>query len=141
MSENLEKIARQGVEDFNRNDWEAIRRSLVDGYQYEETGTGVRLEGSDALLEHLQGLKRAMSDLAGTVERIAVDGDDVIIEVRWRGTHDGPMALPDGELPSTGRSIDIWGILWQVYRDGLLVHERHHVDTLTMMSQLGQLPS
>ena len=139
MSENLEKVAQQGVEDVNRNDWDAIRRSLADGYRFEETGTGVRLEGSDALLEHLQGLKRAMSDLAGTVERVAVDGDDVILEIRWRGTHDGPLPMPDGELPATGRGIDMWGVLWQTYQDGLLVRERHHMDTLTMLDQLGQL--
>jgi steroid delta-isomerase-like uncharacterized protein len=141
MSEDMEKLARQGLEDFNRSDWEAMRRTMAPDYVYEETGTGARADGAEALIEMCKTWKGATSDLAGELTRIVVDGDTVAMEIRWRGTHDGPMPLPSGELPATGRSMEMWATMWQTYRDGLLVHERHHMDMLTMLGQLGVLSS
>ncbi len=57
-------------------------------------------------------------------------GDLVVAEVRWRGTHTGPLATPDGEVPATGRSIDLWGSNWSVWADGRMTHQRNHIDVL-----------
>jgi ketosteroid isomerase-like protein len=40
MDVDLEMMARQQLEDFNRGDLEATRAVLSPDYVYEETGTG-----------------------------------------------------------------------------------------------------
>lgn len=136
----LERLARATVEDFNRGDGEAIRAGTAPSYVYEETGTGLRCEGPDELVAMMNGLRRAMPDLTGEVVRVLADGDQAVLEIKWRGTQTGELDLGGDKLPASGRQCDIWGCLWQQWEDGKLVHERHHLDVLTMLTQLGAIP-
>jgi hypothetical protein len=63
-----------------------------------------------------------------------------VLEIRWRGTQSGELDLGGDELPASGRKFDVWGCLWQRWEDGKLVHERHHLDVLTMLGRPGAIP-
>jgi steroid delta-isomerase-like uncharacterized protein len=139
MTDN-EQLARDSITAFNSSDWEAARALMLDGYRYEETGTGQSYDGTEDAIAALAAWKTAFPDGAGTVERVVSSGDLVVMEVRWRGTHTGPLATPDGEVPPTGRSIDLWGSNWTVWADGRMTHQRNHLDVLTLMAQLGLVP-
>jgi hypothetical protein len=42
-------------------------------------------------------------------------------EGRLIGTHDGPLATPDGEVPATGRTLDVgWMCVQEVRGDGVI---------------------
>jgi hypothetical protein len=68
MDRDLEKLARQGLEDFNRSGREAMRRSTAPDYVYEETGTDSRADGVDALIEMCKTGKGATSDPTGRAD-------------------------------------------------------------------------
>ena len=38
--------------------------------------------------------------------RIYSDGNVVVVQLALQGTHDGPLQLPFGELPATGKHMD-----------------------------------
>jgi steroid delta-isomerase-like uncharacterized protein len=133
----LEVLARESIDAFNRSDWEAILAMFAPGYIYEETGTGRRLEGAEATLSALQEWKSAFPDAVGDVTRVVVDGDTTVTEIIWRGTHSGPLQTGSGELPASGRPIEVWASMWAQWHDGKMSAERHHLDVLTMMGQLG----
>ena len=139
MTDN-EQLARDSLDAFNSSNWEAARALMVDGYRYEETGTGQTYEGAEAAVAAQAAWKTAFPDGSGTIERLVSAGDLVVAEVRWRGTHTGPLATPNGEVPATGRSIDLWGSNWSVWADGRMTHQRNHIDVLTLMTQLGLVP-
>jgi predicted ester cyclase len=66
----------------------------------------------------------------------------VAAEIIWRGTHIGPLALPGGvTLSATGRPFEMHGALFSRWSDGRLVHERHHIDIMSLLAQLGALPA
>jgi steroid delta-isomerase-like uncharacterized protein len=136
----LERQARASIEAVNRGDWEAVRATTAPSYVYEETGTGARCEGPDEIVAMLEGLRQAMPDLRGEVVRLLADGDQSVLEIKWRGTQTGEMDLGGSKLPPSGRQFDFWGCLWQRWENGKLVHERHHLDALTMLTQLGAIP-
>jgi steroid delta-isomerase-like uncharacterized protein len=136
----LERLARASVEDVNRGDWAAVRTIVAPSYVYEETGTGARCEGPDELVSMLEGLRQAVPDLTGEVLRVLADGDLAVLEIKWRGTQTGELDLGGPKLPPSGRQFDFWGCIWQRWENGKLVNERHHLDALTMLTQLGAIP-
>ena len=72
---------------------------------------------------------------------MVVAGDTVANEIRWTGTHNGPLPEAAGGAAATGRSITALGTMWQTFRDGKLIAERNHVDVMLIMMQLGLVPA
>ena len=141
MEAKIEQLARESIEAFNRDDWTAIRELTGPGYVYEETGTNRRFEGEDDMIRALQEWKTAFADATGEVVGIVVDGDTSVVDLVWRGTQTGPLATGAGELPPSHRPFEVRACMWQRWSGGKLVSERHHIDVLTMLGQLGALPA
>ena len=49
------------------------------------------------------------------------------------------MAGPTGVLPPTGRTFEVYSTVWQHWQDDRIVTERHHLDVMGTMAQLGLL--
>lgn len=139
-TEDIEARARESVEAFNRGDWDTVRAMAAPTYVYEETGTGARYEGADAVIAALEAWKGAFPDATGEITRLCTDGETSVLEIVWRGTHSGPLETGAGVIPASGRPMEVWAVMWQEWADGLLVHERHHIDLLTMLATIGALP-
>ena len=136
---DLEVLARESVEVFNRGDWNAIRAMLAPSYCYEELGTNRRFDNAEDTIAALREWKAAAPDVRGEVARVVVEGDTAVLEICWRGTQTGPLNTGAGELPASGRSFEMWGSMWQLWRDGKIAEERNHIDVLSMLAQLGAL--
>ncbi len=137
---SVEQLARTSLDEFNRGDLEAMLDDLAPDYVYDETGTGRHITDTHEFMAALRGWKTALPDVAGTVERAVVDGDTIALEVVWRGTHTGTLATPTGDIPATGRSIEVYATLWMVWRDDKCVSQRHHLDVLGLLAQIGAIP-
>jgi steroid delta-isomerase-like uncharacterized protein len=126
---------------FNREDWEAFRAALADDAVYEEIGTGRTMQGADANLELARGWKTAFPDATGTINQAFVSGDTVILDITWTGTHNGPLPMPNGDvLPATGKPITMAAVMITRVADGKAVHQKHFLDLLSMLVQLGVIP-
>jgi ketosteroid isomerase-like protein len=79
----------------------------------------------------------AFSDLTFIYDRTLVAGDTVVYCWRGRGTHDGPLALPIGTVPATGRTAEVPGVLVAVVRDGKIVREETYWNPGELLTQLG----
>lgn len=134
-----EQLARASLQKFNRGDFQGLRDELGPGFVYDEAGTNRRVTAPDEMIATLQQWRSSLPDVVGTIERMVVDGDTVAMEIVWRGTHSGPLSTPNGEIPASGRSITVWATIWQVWDAGRLVSERHHLDLLSMLTQIGAM--
>ena len=142
MSEHdIESVARESIEAFNRSDWAWTAAHCGEPFLYEETGTGRRCGSVEEFVAALQAWKAAIPDGAGEVTRSAVAGDTVVLEVVWRGTQSGPLETAAGVLPPSGRSFEAWATVWARFADGKVVQERHHIDLLSLLAQIGALPA
>jgi steroid delta-isomerase-like uncharacterized protein len=72
-----------------------------------------------------------------TIEQIIAEGDTVVVRWTNRGRHVAPFL----GIPPTNKSFTIAGIDIHVLRDGKLAEHHHVVDQLSMMQQLGLIPS
>ena len=100
-----------------------------------------RYEGREAIRAYFQAGDKPFSDVTIENSRMIEEGDTVVAEWTWRGTHTGPLPMPDGtELPATGRTIENPGVSIFTVRDGKIAVEHDFFDNAAMMSQLGLLP-
>lgn len=140
MASTIEQLAHASLERCNEGDLDGVRQLMGPGFVYEETGTGRRLDDIDEVIGVFRAWRTALPDVRGTLERMVVDGSTVAMELVWRGTHTGTLVTPNGDLPATGRPVQVRATMWQEWRDGLLVAERHHLDVLSLLGQVGAIP-
>jgi predicted ester cyclase len=101
---------------------------------------GVRLEGGDAVTGYGMSWLNAFSDATLTAHAIVVDGDWVAHTGTFKGTHDGTLSGPGGDVPATGRTLE--GRCSQIVRfaDGKAVEEHLYFDQMDVLTQLGLVP-
>jgi steroid delta-isomerase-like uncharacterized protein len=142
MSQELIDAAWASNEAFGRSDWDAFGKSLAPNFVYEEITTGRKTEGVDETLKLAKAWKSAFSDACGTADSTYVSGNTVIFEITWTGTHDGPLPMPDGSaVPPSGKPIAVKAVMVSTVDGGKITHQRHHLDMLGLLTQVGAIPS
>jgi steroid delta-isomerase-like uncharacterized protein len=124
---------------FNAHDEAAIRAATADDCVFEGPG-GVRLEGGDAVTGYAMVWLNAFSDAQLVVDTVTVDGDWVAHTGVFKGTHDGTLASPDGDVPATGRRLEGRCSQFVRFQDGRSVEEHLYFDQMDIVTQLGLMP-
>jgi predicted ester cyclase len=74
--------------------------------------------------------------------RCTEEGDTLVVEYQYTGTHTGPWPMPDGnQVPPTGRQTDFTGAAAYSMADGRITEHRDYSDRLTILMQLGLFPT
>lgn len=97
--------------------------------------------GKDRGPESMRGLatmlRTAFPDLHFTIEDLVAEGDTVAGRLTMSGTHEGPLM----EMAPTGRSVRQDHMHIVRFRDGKALEHWGVRDDLSMMQQLGAMPS
>jgi steroid delta-isomerase-like uncharacterized protein len=83
------------------------------------------------------GYLAAFPDLQLTVEDQVAEGDKVATRFTITGTHQGDLM----GLAPTGKPMTVSGVTVMRFRDGKVAEEWEQVDMMSMMQQLGAMPS
>lgn len=135
LQEQNKAVAKSAFEEILSNG----RFELADQlYARDFVNHGIR---RDASLEEdqaaLKGWHQAFSDVVVEPRKLIAEGD--LVTVYWvaRGTNTGT----GNGLPATGKKVELAGItIWRI-ADGKIKEEWSAFDQLSMMRQLGLLPS
>ena len=125
------------METFCAKDLDRLRTMVDDRVVYLETGTGRRVEGVDAYMALCEGWLAAFPDVGSKVTGSLDAGNQAALEVTWTGTNSGPIAMPDGDVPATGKAIDIQASIWATFNGDKVAELRHYLDIMGMVQQLG----
>jgi steroid delta-isomerase-like uncharacterized protein len=136
---SADRVVRQYVDAINQKDpsgWAALFATnavLHDPFLPEPT------RGRDAIQSMIEGILRAFPDMAWKQLGDPIDaGGRVAFVVSVEGTNDGPLAMPAGEVPPTGKSVAFESaVLWTIDSDGLIAEERSYFDATGVAAQLG----
>ncbi|MBA2518790.1 MAG: ester cyclase [Chloroflexia bacterium] len=82
-------------------------------------------------------IRAAFPDWHSTVEELLVEGDRVVERWTGRGTHQGEF---QGIAP-TGKQVAVPGVVFYRIADGKITEFRGQFDRMTLMQQLGVIPS
>lgn len=135
-------VMREVFAAFHAHDLARFRALLAeDVIMPDASGTGSTLVGPDAVVRAVSMMADAFPDLRVTVRNAFADGERGVAEVLREGTHTGPLRLPVGEVPPTGRALRLPECIVFQVRDGRVVSMTAYTDPLSGMAQLGLLPA
>jgi len=122
---------------INAGDIDGFGALLADDFVEHEESPGLA-PTRDGVMDFFRMYVAAFPDLRMTPEDVLASGDKVVVRVRATGTHEGEFM----GVPATGKTIDVQAIDIVRFGDDGLAHEHWGVfDAMTMMQQLGVVPS
>lgn len=138
--DNLE-IAHVFFDAFNNRDFARASQYVANDAEFVNVASGEVFRGPDGFRRFQENWARAFPDGAVEITRVVADDMSAVVEYVGRGTHDGPLTSPGGDIPATHRAGELR--LCDVYelRHGKLVAGRTYFDTMTLLRQLGVIPS
>jgi steroid delta-isomerase-like uncharacterized protein len=130
-------LAKEQVLAYNAKDWDRARAALAPEVVYEEFGTHRKLKGVDDVLTAWKGWATAIPDSRASFQSELVSGNTAVLEITWTGTHDGPLQTPNGEIPATGKKIELRAVQVVDVANDRVKSVRQYFDLGTLLQQIG----
>jgi steroid delta-isomerase-like uncharacterized protein len=131
------EIAKASVEAYNAKNWDRVRETVAPTIVYDEVGTHRKVTGANEVISAWKGWATALPDSKATFESATASGNTVTLELTWRGTHNGPLQTPAGEIPATGRKTEIRACQVVEVGEGKVKSIRQYFDIGTLLQQIG----
>jgi len=135
LQEQNKAIAKRAFEEIlSQSHFELAEQLYAKDFINHGIHSNASLEQDQAALK---GWHQAFPDVVVTAEKVMAEGD--LVTVYWiaRGTNTGT----GNGLPATGKKAELAGItIWRIV-DGKIKEEWSAFDQLSMMQQLGLLPT
>jgi steroid delta-isomerase-like uncharacterized protein len=126
-------VAREVIDAFNKKDLDRLASCASADAKVTLVPFGTKL----GFREDAENWARAFPDGELEVTSLVGQGDTVICELTARGTHQGALKAPTGDIPATGRRVEMGCVQSFRLRNGKIVESRVYFDTATMLAQLG----
>jgi steroid delta-isomerase-like uncharacterized protein len=128
----------RAVEGFNKGDTRVFAAVYAANAIVHDPLYPQPLKGRDAIEQDSVDVRRAFPDARFTLRSVLEAGETAAVEYSFSGTHSGPLALPDGEVPATGKALSSDGAVFsRLNAQGEVVEERRYYDVAGMLTQLG----
>jgi steroid delta-isomerase-like uncharacterized protein len=137
MTQSVVDIAKAQVIAYNEKDWDKVKASVAPAFVYDELGTQRKVEGVDDVIAVWKGWATAMPDSKATFNSEVASGNTVVLEMTWRGTHKGPLKMPSGDIPATGKNFELRACQVVEVANDKVKSVRHYFDMGSLLRQLG----
>jgi steroid delta-isomerase-like uncharacterized protein len=135
-AEDNAAVVRRVYTTFNDHDLDAAAALVTDDFELVDVATGLTYHGSAGFREWLAPWLAAVPDARTEVTSLIVQGDWVATEHTGRGTHSGSLPTPGGELPPSGRPVELrFGEFFEL-RGGKIARLRAYWDVGTLLRQV-----
>jgi steroid delta-isomerase-like uncharacterized protein len=127
-------IARRFVEASVISDPAPVTTLLAPDFVAHQPG---RTQNREEFVRHLTTFLNAFSESYFDIEQQIAEDELVVTRGTWGGTHSGRFQ----GLPPTGKQVAINAVLVDRIKDGKIVEHQGLFDTLSMLQQLGVVPT
>lgn len=121
---------------FNEGDIDAALALASPAIELTAPG-GLDFSGKEGLRQWFQLWSDACPDRRVRYHNVITQGDQVIGEGTFTGTHTGVLHLPTGDVPATGRHVSADYAAVVRVDDQEITYMRHYMDLMGLMIQLG----
>jgi len=129
------QLCRDYFSAFLARDDAWMRRHIAPSFHRHDPGLPFEVRGPEGVLRLHDVLVPAFPDMQLPLLDFVAEGEKVLVRLKVQATHTGTF----GEMPATGRRIDIDVLdLFQI-RDAMLIEHWALLDNLGMMRQLGAI--
>jgi predicted ester cyclase len=137
MGEALE-AAKRADDAFNAHDLEGRLAANTDDSEFVMPG-GMQLRGREQA-DLLRAFWEALPDATLTWKNHVESGSVIAGEGVLTGTHTGTFRTPQGEIPSSGRRVELPYAFIRRVEGGKIAAEHLYFDQLEFLQQLGAMP-
>lgn len=130
-------LAKTSTLAYNEKNFDKMRASLATGVVYDEVGSGRKVQGVNEVLSLFRAWATALPDSKATFTNEYVSGTTVVLELTWTGTHSGTLQMPNGNIPPTGKKINVRACEVIETASDQITAMRHYFDMATLLRQLG----
>ena len=99
-------IVRQAYKIAEDMDMAAWVAAFTEDGTFTDESIGVTWTGPDELPVQVENYHRAFPDMHRELHHVYVSGNIVVVQLALQGTHLGPLKMPAGTLPPTGKRMD-----------------------------------
>lgn len=140
MGEDSASIIRKLFDGFNAKDYDTIVGLAAEDFELIDCASGEKFSGPEGARRNAEGWLIPFSDVNVELLNVVSAGDWAIAEAVGRGTHSGPLQTPMGEVPATGKEMELHFCSLIRVKDGKIEEERDYYDAMTIANQLGLMP-
>ena len=138
INAQLKRFMEVGESSIAARDWEAYGSVFAEDLYMETSMIPEPVEGRDARVRLVKEIVDAFPDGVVRIQRSFGQGDWACVEVLFTGTHNGPMAGPDGtSIPPTHKPVKWPYCMVMKFKDGLVSELYEYYDQMSLMQQLG----
>jgi steroid delta-isomerase-like uncharacterized protein len=105
MTDN-EQIVRRAYKIAEDMDMAAWVAAFTEDGTFTDESIDVTWKGPAELAIQVENYHRAFPDMHRELYHVYVSGNIVVVQLALQGTHLGPLQLPGGTLPPTGKQMD-----------------------------------
>jgi ketosteroid isomerase-like protein len=138
MTMTVREAFEKGTATFNAHDLDGFAKVLDDNVAFKAPG-GIHGEGKAACAGFFASWFATFPDARVEVHAVHIFDDLAVEEGKFIGTQNGVLHGPMGDIPPTGRPIEVDYVHVLRFRDGKHVSFNLMFDRLMMLEQLGLL--
>ena len=138
---NAVPVLRELAKAFNAGDWVKLRQLVHKDVVVVDIASGSEIStGADAFVRGDQNWRNAFTDFEVEILALVGDASCAAGDFVLRGIHTGPLPTPWGDVPASGRRVELpFAMFCDVY-DGKVTVIRDHYNPTLAMSQVGYGP-
>ena len=133
--ENKQFMRRFVEEAINQKNLHAIDQLVAEDFVEHVPFPG-QGPGREGLKYAVASLLSGFPDMRWTIEEQVAEGEKVVSRFTMTGTHQGGFL----GMAATGKSIQVWGVVIDVVREGKFAESRIIMDMMGLLHQIGMLP-
>ena len=135
---DLKEVASSLIAAFNGHDAERLASLYTNDQVTVLPGAPEPVRGRKNKEEMVAGYFRAFPDLTLEIPLVLVSGNHIVCAGYMKGTNTGPLVSPEGEMPPTGRRVEIrMAFILRVRPDGQIEEDQTYFDEAEFLKQLG----
>lgn len=145
-TQKIEAFVRRGYDAYNAHQSDPHWLDYTDtdvaaDCQVVDVPSGMVLRGPEGLKQFLLLFSTAFPDSRGDVNIVFATEEQAAVEVTLRGTHTGILHSAAGDLPPTGRKVELRACEVFQIRNRKITRHATYYDALGLMQQLGVIPT
>ena len=135
------QIVRSLYETLNTHNLQKFVSMFTDDGQFVDKSSGTIYRGREEIREMMANWLKAFPDVRIQVSNIIGSGDLYCAEFSIVGTHRGPLTVAEGEVPATGKKINVPSCDVIQLKKERIQSLNCYMSATVLMDQIGELPS
>lgn len=136
-----EALVREAHAAYNDHDFDRVVSYDADDHEWVTVATEETFWGAEGSKRYLRTWADAFPDTRTEITGVYAGDGSVGVEYTGRGTHEGTLRSSAGDIPPTGRLVEMRFCDVHQVRDGKIYRSYSYFDLADMLIQLGLMPA